>query len=100
MNNARTPLFLMANLGSEVSRILSCNAKGQQVEAHRSYERARNIMAQIKEFPEMKSRLMEMDILSNVLQELPKGDPSLTIHKQNLRAYFQPFAQRLLNGAS
>lgn len=101
MNNTRTPLFLMANLGSEVSRILSCNAKGQQVEARQAYERAKDIVTQIKAFPEMENRLMEINILSQVLEELPKkSDLNFAVSSKNLRAYFQPFALRLLNGAS
>ncbi|MDO8518357.1 MAG: hypothetical protein Q7S26_03650 [bacterium] len=96
MNNARTPLFLMANLGSEVSRVLSCRDKGQKVETQQAYERAQRIVAQIKEFPEMKSRLMEIEILSQVLGELQKEHSTLAISSQHLREYFQPFAQRLL----
>ena len=62
MNSARTPLFYMANLGSEVSRALSEYQKEDFKNMHNSIFRAKSIIDKIKEFPEMQGRMGEIEI--------------------------------------
>ena len=56
MNTARTSLFYMANLGSEVSRALLEYQKKDFMNRHDTIFRAKKIIEKIKEFSEMKGR--------------------------------------------
>ena len=95
MNTTRTPLFLMANLGSEVSRIFSALESGKGDQAKLAYLRAGHIILQIKQFPEMLPRVEEINQLVRVLDELLKEKPKYQVSRGNMEAYFQPFILRL-----
>jgi len=95
MNTARTPLFYMANLGSEISRALLEHQKEDFVNMHNSILRAKNIMNKIKEFPEMKGRIGELEILESIIEDLDQK--KLEIDKDQLLDYFFPFATRLIS---
>ena len=89
MNTTRTSLFLMANLGSEVSRVLSSRERGDEPFARESLERAEHILNDIKKLPDMRERTREMELLSCAIRE-PRVFP------EHLRSYFEPFALRLV----
>ena len=93
---ARTPLFLMANLGSEVSRMFSASERGERLMAEKSEERALRILLQIKSFPEMKQRRAELDILESAISDCLKEDRDFKIHSADLENYFLPFAMRIM----
>lgn len=95
MNTERTTLFYMANLGSEVSRALLEYQKSDFVNMHNSIYRAKNIIAKIKEFPEMKGRTSELEILESIIEDLDQK--KLEINKDQLMDYFSPFATRLMS---
>ena len=94
MNTARTPLFYMANLGSEVSRALSEYQKDDFTNMHNSILRAQNIIKKIKEFPEMKGRTGEIEILELIIEDLDQK--KFEVDKNQLLDYFSPFAMRLM----
>lgn len=94
MNTARTPLFYMANLGSEVSRILLEYKKEDFEKMRHSILRARNIIEKIEEFPEMKGRTGELEILKLIIDDL--NQKKIEINKEHLINYFTPFARRLV----
>ena len=95
MNNTRTPLFYMANLGSEITRALSEYQKGDFLNMHGSLLRAKNILEKIKEFPEMNSRTSELQILESIIKDLDQK--KLEVDKDQLLDYFSPFASRLMS---
>jgi hypothetical protein len=95
MNTARTSLFYMANLGSEVSHALSEYQKKDFKKMHDSILRAKNIIGKIEKFPEMKGRTMELEILKSIIEDLNKK--KLEVDKNQLINYFTPFAMRLMS---
>lgn len=95
MNAVRTPLFYMANLGSEVSRILLEYKKEDFEKMRHSILRAKNIIEKIEEFPEMKGRTGELDILKSIIHDL--NQKKLKIESDHLINYFTPFAMRLMS---
>jgi len=94
MNAARTPLFYMANLGSEITRALLEYQKEDFEKMRNSIIRARGIMGRIEEFPEMNGRTGELEILKSIVEDL--NQKKLEINKDHLLNYFIPFATRLL----
>lgn len=95
MNTARTPLFYMANLGSEVSRALLEYQKEDFEKMRNSIIRAKDIIAKIEEFPEMKGRTGELEILKLIIDNL--NQKKFELDKDQLLNYFSPFAMRLLS---
>ena len=96
MNTKRTSLFLMANLGAEVSRIISLKEKHENALAKDALSRARNIIVEIKALPDMKTRLQEMNALSGVIENILEPKPTLPIPTQHIKSYFVPFISRLM----
>lgn len=95
MNAERTPLFYMANLGSEVSRALLEYENKDFERMKSSILRARDIMRKIEEFPEMKGRTGELEILKSIIESL--NDKKFEQDKNQLLDYFSPFASRLMS---
>lgn len=95
MKTIRTPLFYMANLGSEVSRALLEYQREDFEKMHNSIIRAKNIINKIEEFPEMKGRTSELEILRLVLEDL--NQKKLEINKEHLINYFTPFITRFMS---
>jgi len=94
MNTERTTLFYMANLGSEISRVLLEYQKEDFEKMYGSIIRARGIIQKIEEFPEMKGRTGELEILKSIINDL--GQKKFEINKEQLLDYFSPFATRLM----
>ncbi|MFH0755407.1 MAG: hypothetical protein V1910_01945 [bacterium] len=94
MNNDRTSLFYMANLGSEFSRALSDYQKKDFEKMQNSLIRAKNIIMKIENFPEMKGRTGEIEILKSILENL--SQKKFELDKNQLIDYFNPFAIRYL----
>ena len=95
MNTTRTPLFYMANLGSEVSHALLEYEKEDFEKMRNSIIRAKNIMVKIEEFPEMKGRTGELEILKSIIEDL--NQKKFELNKDQLLGYFSPFAMRLMS---
>ncbi len=92
MNNTRSAQFFMANLGSEVSRLLSALEKGDKTLAVNCQKRAQDIVTKLRGFPEMKAREKEISILEAVINNFFEKDKKFTIENQTLRDYLLPFA--------
>jgi len=97
MNMERTPLFLMANLGSEVSRLLSFRERGDSAEVEKSYQRSERMLDQLVAFSEMESRRPEMTILKDVIKDFSVSHKKQTVRSEDLQNYFTPFATRLFS---
>ena len=95
MNTTRTPLFYMANLGSEMSRVISEYEKKDFQKMQNSILRAENIIKKIKEFPEMKGRTGELEILKSIIEDL--NQKKFELNKDQFLSYFSPFAIRLMS---
>jgi hypothetical protein len=92
MNTDRTPLFYMANLGSEVSRALLEFQKKDFEKMRNSIVRAKEIITKIEEFEEMKGRTGELKILKVIIEDL--NQKKFELNKDQLLDYFSPFAMR------
>ena len=95
MNTNRTPLFYMANLGSEVSRALSEYQKKDFEKMKNSVVRAKDIIAKVEEFPEMRGRMGELEILKSIIDDL--NHKKFELNKDQLLSYFSPFSTRLMS---
>ncbi len=98
MSTKRTSLFLMANLGAEVSRIISLQEKHEDALAQEALSRANKIIIEIKALPDMKTRLQEMDALSKVIENILEPNPTLPISTKHIQSYFVPFSLRFMAG--
>ena len=94
-NTERSPLFLMANLGSEVSKIISAKEKGDYEILKIAKEKAKSIIAKLKILPETKEN-MEINILNDVILDLCGNYQKYQISNQNIKSYFNPFIIRLM----
>lgn len=92
----RNSLFLMANLGSEVSKIISAKKKNDQTLLASYLEQAEKILKDIMTMPDMKSRESEIKTLTEVIEDIAKPKPKLTISNEVITSYFMPFAVRLM----
>ena len=93
-NAPRTPLFYMANLGSEITCALLEYQRKDFEKMRDSIIRARGIMAKVEEFPEMKGRTGELEILKSIVEDL--NQKKLEINSEHLMNYFIPFAARFM----
>lgn len=96
MNMQRTSLFLMANLGAEVSRILSLKEKHEYTLANDALNRARKIIQEIKAQSDMRSRIKELDVLSVVIENILNSESTVKVSPKNIKSYFVPFSLRLM----
>lgn len=87
----------MANLGAEVSRIISAKEKGDAVLMQGALKRAERMLDEIKSLPDMQPRIAEIEMLGEAIQSLPRPAPELNIPHKNIKSYFMPFAMRMMN---
>lgn len=92
----RSSLFLMANLGSEVSRLFSAREKRDSKMIRESFERAQKILNEIIVIPDMKKREEEVNILREIINDLADENREVKTSKKDLIGYFTPFAMRLM----
>ncbi|MEK7157263.1 MAG: hypothetical protein AAB709_01785 [Patescibacteria group bacterium] len=93
----RTSLFLMANLGAEVSRVISAKERGDTVLMQGALERAGLMLDEIKKSPDMQPRMSEIEMLSQAIQSIVNPVSELRIASQNIKSYFTPFALRMMS---
>lgn len=94
---ARTPVFLMANLGSEISLLFSCKEKGEKEMANGAAQRAEKIMSELLHHPELNGGKREVEILQEIITDSLSPTPQLQIKRKEMENYFLPFALRVLN---
>lgn len=90
----RTPLFYLANLGSEVNRIFTLKEKGLLKEAEGAYIRAMGIVEKLLNHPELEGRTGEIKILKDYLEQSMTSDRAQFLKKE-WQSYFYPYAKRL-----
>lgn len=96
MNNTHTSLFLMANLGSEMTRLFSAKEKNDIEKLRGATLRAQGIISQIEIFPEMKDRMGEIDKIKYIVEDCNKSLSVLNIRKKDIESYFLPFVLNLM----
>src|SRR3989344_1783101 len=96
MNTERSTRFLMANLGSEVSRILNWKEKGDMEMAKKCLERAEGILEQVASAPDMRERREEITLLKDVIEDLFRPKSVYSVTGYQLKEYFLPFATRIV----
>ena len=97
---AEPSMFLMANLGSEVTRLLYARAEHNERRARGAHTRACAILTEIRALPDAEHAEGEFIILQEVLDDLIREVPNLRIQPESLRQYFTPFALRALASSS
>ena len=90
-------LFLMANLGSETTRLWRARDEGNGERMSGAYARACGIMKEINALPNAENARRELAILQEVLDDVVREEPMLQVRSESVRRYFIPFARRLMN---
>ena len=93
----RSSTFLMANLGSEVTRLLLAREEKKEELIRGAYERSLRILDELESLEDMATRLDELKILRKVIDNLLTEDPEIKVSPTNLKEYFMPFALRALS---
>ena len=91
----RDSLFLMANLGSEVTKIISSKKRNDLVLLNEYLIQANKILKELMTLPDMKEREIEIKTLAEVITDISKAKSSLDISSVNIISYFTPFVMRL-----
>lgn len=97
MVTKRTSLFLMANLGSEVSQIFSYVNKGQPELAKSPAMRAQKIIDEMLTLTDVKGREGELEIIKEIMEDVLKRTGKYNLKQSDLDEYFLPFAVRLMS---
>lgn len=97
MKTTRTPLFLMANLGSEMSQLFSYTEKGELKMAESASARANRIIAELLLHPDMRGRGGEIEVLREVIKDVLMEKRHFSVSKGEIEEYFMPFAPRLMS---
>ncbi|MEK9182202.1 MAG: hypothetical protein AAB781_01275 [Patescibacteria group bacterium] len=92
----RTPLFYLANLGSEVNRIFTLKEKGLTKESEAAYARAISIIDKLLKHPDLEGRAEEIKILKDYLEQSMRSN-RVQFLKKEWQGYFSPYANRLLS---
>ncbi len=94
MNADRTPLFYMANLGAEVSRLFAARNRGEKA-VEPALDRCKQIINDFLHVEEHVSRKREILLLKDVLEDVATGENRYNVSEEDLEEYFLPFALRL-----
>jgi len=96
MNQERNVNFLMANLGSEVTRLINAKQKGDFKLLEDAKKRALVIWTEIELKENLKERKYELKILREVIEDISKEHSDLNLNYNNVKDYFLPFALRVI----
>jgi len=97
MNTKHTPAFLMANLGSEVARLLSALEKGDEELSNSARIRSEKIIGEIESSLETESSKKEVRFLADIINDFCQPKRQYSISPISLKQYFLPFALRVFN---
>ncbi|MFA6898475.1 MAG: hypothetical protein WC250_03675, partial [Candidatus Paceibacterota bacterium] len=95
MNGQRSPLFYMANLGSEVRRYLNCLQQSDKVGQDQSWQRILKIFADSQSSGAGEAQIKETRLLIDFLEPANLAGVDLVKVSKEFQAYFGPFASRL-----
>lgn len=92
----QTSLFLMANLGSEVTRIFSYQDRRDSNMFNLAMEKTKSIFAELKNIPETKDN-GEIDILRDIINDISQNSKKYDVPLEQLQSYFYPFAMKVIS---
>lgn len=90
-------MFLVANLGSELTRLFCLRENGNRRSLAGSRERALGIIERLEQHPELNGRTGEIAILRNIITDCVSENPKYQISAADIEQYFMPFATRVLS---
>ena len=93
--NEERDIFLAANLGSEIARLLAAKREHNSERMRGAYERACGIVDELRVNTDSAGQ-SESAMLREVLDDLMRTVPTLSIRPEALTAYFLPFAHKAL----
>lgn len=97
MNTKHSPAFLMANLGSEVARLLSALEKGDRELSVGAKIRSEKIIGEIELSLKTEPSKKEVRFLANVINDFCQPKRKYAVSPVSLKQYFLPFALRVFN---
>jgi len=97
MINERTNLFYMANLGSEFMRVFSAYEKKDMIAVHTASIRAIAIADTLLKNKKSNAEEKEITILKEILTNFQNNELINSVRKNDIEAYFQPFALRMMS---
>ena len=96
MTSTRTPVFLIANMASEVSRLTAALKQGDEELAVGALGRVRIIVDTLTLLPLRSSEREEIKLLQEVIEDLPTATRRFSVSAESLEDYFYPFARTVL----
>jgi len=90
-------VFLMANLGSEMSQLFSHIEKGELKLAGFAAVRADKIITELIARSDMKNRTKEIEILREIMKDVFEEKRCFAVKKIEIEEYFMPFALRAMS---
>ena len=93
--NENRDIFLAANLGSEVTRLLVAKGEHNDERMRGAYKRACGIVEELKMSTDSGGQ-SESVILQTILDDLMRRNPLFSIRTETLQSYFLPFAHKVL----
>lgn len=96
MNTERTTSFLMANLGSELTRFFVLQRQGDHKNAEARANRSLDIISKIMVREDIGNGKKEIGILKDIVEDVLSGSRKYNVTGEELSSYFFPFAQRVL----
>jgi len=96
MNSPHTVVFLMANLGSEVSQLFSYAERQKWDLARSANARAERIIGELLAREDLGGGKAEVEILRTVIEDLLSEHRRFSVAKSEIDDYFMPFSLRVL----
>jgi len=90
-------MFLMANLGSEVTRLLSALENGDKELSEGAKARSEKIIGEVELSLETESSKKEVRLLADVIKDFYQPKRQYSVSPASLKQYFLPFALRVFN---
>lgn len=94
MKTTRTSLFLMANLGSEMSQLFSYTESGKRDMAQYAAERAEKIITELLLHPDLRRRTGEVEMLQKIIRDTISHERHFAVKKFEIENYFLPLVLR------
>lgn len=93
----KTPLFLMANLGSEIYQLFSEVEKGNFELAKKISARANSIITELMVHPDLGNGRAEIEIIKNIVGDMFLSERKFKVNNSQMSEYFMPFAIRYMS---
>ncbi len=97
MNDVRDTNFYMANLGSELIRMISARDKGDKTSSLSSAERCLSLIEKALDTAKSHLHRQEISILKDIVEDaVSETEHKYSITKKEVESYFYPFALRFM----